>query len=160
VADDLDRGYQLAYEEAQRALTNQAGALDGLRGRAGTLLAVASLATSFLGGLVFQGGTPKGWAPQVGIFAFIAVVLLSLVVLLPMPGWKFTVSAQVIVRDFIEADSPASLAETHRELALRFEQWLNQNQRRLNRRYWIFIAASALLAVEVGTWLLVLRKGK
>lgn len=160
MADDLDSVYQLAYDEAKRALTDQASALDALRGRAGTLLAVAALATSFLGGLVFEGGTPKGWAPQVGIFAFIAVVLLSLLVLLPLPGWKFTASPKAIVRDFIEADPPASLAETHRELALRFDEWLDRNEKRLNRRYWTLIAASALLAVEVGAWLLVLTKGK
>jgi hypothetical protein len=161
MADDLDRdrAYQLAFEEAKRGLTNQAGALDALRGRAGTLLAVASLATAFLGGLVFQDSTPPGWAPRVGIFAFIAVVLLSLVLLLPLPGWRFTVRAQAIVGDFIEADSPASLADTHRELALRFSQYADGNQKRLNILYGIFAAASTLLAVEVGAWLFALTKG-
>jgi hypothetical protein len=130
VADDLDSVYQLAYDEAKRALTNQSSALDALRGRAGTLLAVASLATAFLGGLVFQDSTPKGWAPRVGILAFIGIVLLSLLLLLPLPGWKFTVSALAIVRDFIEAEPPANIAEIHRELALRFDEYLVRNQKR------------------------------
>jgi hypothetical protein len=160
VADDLDSVYQLAYDEAKRALTDQASALEALRGRAGTLLAVASLATAFLRGLVFENGTPKGWPPRVGIFAFIGVVLLSLLLLLPLPGWRFTVSAVAIVRDFIEAEPPTNLTETHRDLALRFDEWLNRNQKRLNVLYGIFAAASALLAVEVGAWLLALTKGK
>jgi hypothetical protein len=160
VADDLDSVYQLAYDEAKRALTDQASALDALRGRAGTLLAVASLATAFLGGLVFENGTPKGWAPRLGMFAFIGVVLLSLLLLVPLPGWRFTASPKAIVRDFIEAGSPASLTETHRELALRFGKWLDRNQKRLNVLYLIFAAASALLAVEVGAWLFALTKGK
>jgi hypothetical protein len=133
VDDDLDSVYELAYEEAKRALSNQASALDALRARAGTLLAVAALATSFLGGLVFQNDTPEGWAPQFGIFAFIAVVVLLLLVVLPLPGWRFTLSARAVIRDFVEADSPASLAQTHRELALRFDQWLDRNERRPSR---------------------------
>jgi hypothetical protein len=159
MADDLDSVYELAYEEGKRALTDQASALDALRGRAGTLLVAANLATAFLGGLVFRDGVPNGWAPRVGIFAFSGVVLLSLLVLLPVRGGGYAVSAKALVRDFIEADSPASLTETHRELALRFDKWLDQNQKRLNVLYVIFAVASALLAVEVGAWLLVLTKG-
>jgi hypothetical protein len=40
----------LAYDESIRAITAHAGVLDNLRARAGTLVAVASLVTSFLGG--------------------------------------------------------------------------------------------------------------
>jgi hypothetical protein len=158
--NDLDSLYLLAYDEAKRALTDQSSALEALRGRAGTLLAVASLATAFLGGLVFQDDTPGGWAPRFGIFAFIGVVLLSLLLLVPLPGWRFTASPKAIVRDFIEADSPASLTETHRDLALRFGEWLDRNQKRLNILYLIFATASALLAVEVGALLFALTKGK
>jgi hypothetical protein len=160
MAQDLHAVYQLTYEEAKQALTNQASALDALRSRAGTLLQAASLITAFLGGLIFENGLPDGWAPLVGIFAFIGVVLLSLLLLLPLPGWKFTASPGAIVRDFIEADSPATLTETHRELALRFGKWLDQNQRRLNALYLVFAGASALLALQVGAWLLALTKGK
>jgi hypothetical protein len=66
---------------------------------------------------------------------------------------------KAIVRDFIETDSPANLMETHRELALRFGKWLDRNQKRLNALYVIFAGASALLAVQVGAWLLALTKG-
>jgi hypothetical protein len=44
------RGYELAYQEALRAITQQQAALESLRGRAGVLLAVAAIVTSFLGG--------------------------------------------------------------------------------------------------------------
>jgi hypothetical protein len=160
MAEDLDAVYQLTYDEAKQALTSQAGALDALRSRAGTLLQVTSLGTAFLGGLVFKDGLPDGWAPLVGIFAFIGVVLLSLSLLVPLPGWRFTASPKAIVRDFIETDSPANLMETHRELALLFGKWLDRNQKRLNALHVIFTGASALLALQVGAWLLALTKGK
>jgi hypothetical protein len=112
MAEDRDALYQLTYEEAKQALTNQASALDALRSRAGTLLQVTSLATAFLGSLIFDNGLPDGWAPLVGIIAFLGVVLLSLLLLVPLPGWRFTASPKAIVRDFIESDSPANLMET------------------------------------------------
>jgi hypothetical protein len=96
MAEDLDAVYQLTYEEANKALTNQASALDALRSRAGTLLQVTSLTTAFLGGLIFKDGLPDGWAPLVGIFAFIGVVLLSLSLLVPLPGWRFTASPKAM----------------------------------------------------------------
>jgi hypothetical protein len=53
--EDCDAILQLAYEEARQAVAQQIGELDNIRVRAGTLLAVASLSTSFLGGFVLQG---------------------------------------------------------------------------------------------------------
>lgn len=159
MAEDLGAVDRLTYEEAKQALTSQASALDALRSRAGTLLQVTSLATAFLGGLIFKDGLPDGWAVLVGIFAFLGVVPLSLSLLVPLPGWRFTASPKAIVRDFIETDSSANLMETHRELALRFGKWLDRNQKRLNALYVIFAGASALLALQVGAWLLALTKG-
>jgi hypothetical protein len=87
------------------------------------------------------------------------VVLLSLLLLVPLPGWKFTVSARAIVRDFIETDPPADLTETHKELALRFDQYLDQNQKRLNFLYGIFAAGSALLPSRSAPGYSLSRKG-
>jgi hypothetical protein len=53
---------QLAYEEAKRAIDRQSDAFDGLRGRAGILLAAISLATSFFGGLALRGDLSTGAA--------------------------------------------------------------------------------------------------
>src|SRR6266568_4263975 len=67
--EDRDAIYQLAYDEAKQAVAQQVGALDNLRGRAGTLLAVASLSTSFLGGIVLQDKAPEGWLSWAAIGA-------------------------------------------------------------------------------------------
>jgi hypothetical protein len=47
MAVDISR---VVYEESVRAMNQQAGVLDNLRARAGTLIAAASLVTGFLGG--------------------------------------------------------------------------------------------------------------
>ncbi len=68
--EDHDAIYQLAYEEARRRVGEQVGELDNLRTRAGTLLAVVSLSTSFLGGVVLRGKPPHEWLSWAAIAAF------------------------------------------------------------------------------------------
>jgi len=157
VADDQqETAYQLAYQEAERAITQQAGALEAIRGRAGTLLAVAALATSFLGGLVLGEKAPEGRLSWAAVVAFVGVVALTLFILLPTPGWRFALSARTLIGDYIEADDPASVATMYRELALHLERYFDGNAARMKRRYVAFIVASALLGADILIWLLVL----
>lgn len=154
--EDRDAIYQLAYDEAKQAVAQQVGALDNLRGRAGTLLAVASLSTSFLGGIVLQDKAPEGWLSWAAIGAFLGAVAITLALLLPRPGWLFGTSAKVIIEQYAEGEHPQDLATTHRYLALHLEDHEDRNARRLNRRYWLFTAASVLLGGEILLWLVVL----
>jgi hypothetical protein len=55
-------GYELAYQEALRGITQQQAVLGSLHSRAGTLLAVASIVTSFLASIVLADGDPSGLA--------------------------------------------------------------------------------------------------
>jgi hypothetical protein len=156
MADDPDGSlYQLAFEEAKRAVVQQVGALEAVRGRAGMLLAVASLATSFLGGLALQDDRPKNLLAWVGVGSFVGLVALTLVMLLPRK-WVFSFTAGRIIGDYIEAEEPADLAKTHRELALHLDKHFERNQKRLNRLYAAFVAAGVLLAVEVLAWLVII----
>lgn len=82
----------IAYEETVRGLTAQAGVLDNLRTRAGTLIAVASLVTSFLGGQAlakptFRGGVLErqplaGWGVG-AVAAFVLLAIAAIVILWP-----------------------------------------------------------------------------
>ena len=103
----------------------QVGALEALRSRAGMLLAVASLATSFLGGLVLQDDRPRGLLAWLGVGSFVGLVALTLVMLLPFK-WVFSLAARRIIGDYIEAE-PADLATTLRELALHLDNDFERN---------------------------------
>jgi hypothetical protein len=53
------------------------------------LLAVASLATSFLGGLALQDSRPRDLLAWIGVGSFVGLVALTLVMLLPC-RWVFS----------------------------------------------------------------------
>src|SRR4051794_35626476 len=82
--DSTSKGYQLAYEASERALTQQQAVLDGLRTRASILISAAAIATSFLGAQALRGPpedprthvTPE---PMVHVFGWLGIALFVLV---------------------------------------------------------------------------------
>jgi len=150
--------YQLAYDEATRAVEQQAAALDNLRSRVGTFLAVVSLSTSFLGGIALQGKAPVGRLSWAAIGVFLLAVGLALFLLVPTGRrrWVFSMNAKTIVEEYAEGEHPRDLATAHRYLALYLQGHFDRNAERLDRLYWLFTAASVLLGAEVVLWLVVL----
>jgi hypothetical protein len=160
-----DERYELAYDVAAASVSGQRDRLENLRARAGLLLAAAAVVTSFLGGQALD-DTKAGPAGQVikdrsietpeavAIAAFIGLALCAVAVLLPWRGWLFGMNARQIIRDYIEADKPATIEETQRDLALHLERHYNKNKRKLTNLYWAFRVAAALLAVEAVGWMI------
>ena len=154
----------VAYDEARKAVEAQAATLDSVQTRAGTLLAAASLVTSFFGTQAL--GTPTitaglrvarasfgvlGWA---AVLAFIAVTGLTIAALWPRE-WKLDMRPGPILdatrgSDIDERDGKAQLAaywdDNYEFNKLRLDQILNCYQ-------WACIA----LGVEVVAWLLDLQ---
>ena len=155
----------IAYQESVRAITMQASVLDGLRTRAGTILAAASLVTSFLGGQALakpsiSGGVEIqanigvwGW---VAIAAFAGVALLALAILFPYT-WKFEQSARAIIGIVETTPEPVTAEDAERELALRHEINFDSNRLKLDRLFWCFGAACGLIAIEAVAWVVDLR---
>ena len=154
----------VAYDEARKAVEAQAATLDSVQARAGTLLAAASLVTSFFGAQAL--GTPTvtvglkvarassgvlGWA---AIVAFVAVTVLTVAALWPRE-WKLDMSPIPILdatrnTDIDELDGKAQLARfwdaNYTFNKLRLDQVLNCYQ-------WACVA----LGVEVVAWILDLQ---
>jgi hypothetical protein len=145
----------VAFEEAGRAITQQQQVLDGLRTRAGTLLSMASVSTSFLGGLTLD---KKRLAALtlLALVAFAAVGALTVYILYPRGGWVFGLSAKTLIKNFIDTQPKWQLSAMYRDLALHLENHYDRNARQLVRLFWLFRLASGLLVVEVILWLLVL----
>jgi hypothetical protein len=147
----------IAYDEALRLIAGQESALDNLRARAGTVLTVASISTSFLGAQALRQPKPfdDGWT-QVAILSFVALAALSLVLLLPYKWVGFYRSPKIIVADYIEAEDPVkpfSTSEMRRDLALHIEKKFEKHSTRMA---WLFVAfalSCALVIVETVAWL-------
>lgn len=143
--------YALVFEEARRSLDAQERALEQLRTRAGTLIAAAAIVTSFLGQAAFD-RPPVGWTGGAAVLGFVGLVLAVAWILLPAT-WTFRPGTQRLLKEWVEAQQPASLPEMHRGLAERMDGWYRDNERQLNNRYNAFVAASVLLVVEIVAWL-------
>lgn len=151
---DEDPRTGLLYAAATRALDQQAATVESVRVRAGILLSAASIATSFLAGIVVDADEPRldtlGW---IAVGCYILIVGLCLAILWPTREWKFRSNAKKLARDYIDADPAATLSEMHRDLALHMENWAEVNAWKMRWLFYYFQAASVLLGVEVVLWM-------
>lgn len=157
VADSL-AAYELAHDEARRALDKQERDVTELRSRSGVVVAAAAITTSFFGGRVLITGhtPPWGW---VALVAFAILGISVLYVLWPR-DWRFTVSAEGFIELYLEPeDAPAiGLAEIHRELAIHGGQsWKENNEIVRHLTVAIRVAITALL-LEVVAWVIALAQ--
>jgi hypothetical protein len=148
-------GYELAHQEGLRAITQQQAVLDGLRSRAGTLLAVASLVTSFLGGLALQGKPPAGLA-WLAIALFLITAAAVLYVLASRPGWRFRTRPSVIIGEYIEGNPRAPAWQMRKQLAEHLEADFDANEERMGPLFRVLQIANIALAAEVVAWLVML----
>lgn len=154
-------GYELAYDEARRALDGQERALAAFRTRAGIVLSAAAIVTSFLGGqaITSSGFTTLSW---VAITAFAFVGIATLCVLWPDDNWQFEAIPNQLIATYIERDDGVDvpLHAIHRDLALHMENSYSSNEQgRLRPLRWAFRIAVIALVAEVAIWLIELATG-
>ncbi len=159
---------RVVYEESTRTISEQRGLLDGLRVRAGTLLAAASLATAFLSAPalsqhqvvdVIRGEpiahaelTSLSWT-AIGLFC--AVVLLALIILIPW-RWTFAHHPHSLIAFHLEPGPPSTLEELYRNLSYWNGAHYDQNGWKLEVMFALFAVACASLVGEIVIWLLIL----
>jgi hypothetical protein len=160
--DVTDTLAHLAYDEATAAIAAQGAAVDSLRSRATTLLATASLVTSFLGGQVLVRPTiaadgaivraDLGTWSLVAIGLFVGVAVLTVLVLWPY-DWRFALSARVILS--APSVSPQlDAAAVRAQLAEYHEDNYDRNARTLDRLFTYFRVGCVLLAGETLAWII------
>ena len=149
--------YELAYQEAKRALEDQAHTVTEVRSRAGQLIAAAAITTSFFGAQAITGHHlhPASW---VAIVCFIALSLAVLVILWPRDDWEFAVSPADLIATYIEPteESPVDLPAIHRDLALHMNKSILRNRHQLLLAFRAFRTGSVLLGAEVVAWVVAL----
>jgi class 3 adenylate cyclase len=101
--------------------------------RAAGLTSATAIATSFLGGLalageISPGNELEGWS-WVAISLFSLIILLNMVIVAPWWSWTFETSPEVLVKSV--ENGQADAAQLARDLALYFEGYWEDNQRKL-----------------------------
>lgn len=104
---------QLAYEEAKRQIDRQSSILDGLRSRAGILLAAISVTTSFLGGQALAEHGFSTWAGLATAF-FVGAGAACVTILWPTAKWTFDLSAAKILAQIERHERPSLGRDTTR----------------------------------------------
>jgi hypothetical protein len=151
---------RIAYDESVRLLASQAESLSGLRARAGTLLAAASLATGFLAPAALEVRDPitRGVVREFDTLAWLAtgafglVVVAALVVLWPYK-WTFGHSAHGLMDHLLDATPPANEATVLRHLSYYNEENHTANKKTLARLHIVFEVGCLLLAAEIALWI-------
>ena len=143
--------YQVAYDEAVRALSEQQAVIESFRGRAGLLSSVAAITTSFLGAQAFQGGN-SNFASWLALLCFIAVAAASLAILWPRK-WEGAANPREMIEGYIESAEVALVEELHRDLSIFLHSSYLENRAGLEQLAVFLQVASGLLTLEVALWM-------
>jgi predicted permease len=149
--DDKER-YAFVYDEAMRSLDQQRETLDSVYSRTGTLLSAAAIATSFLGGVAFDDDNVGG-AGIVAVALFAVLGGICAWILIPR-RWNFHWGTSLLLKNYIEADEPASMPDTHKDLAIHAEENMGVNRKKIQWLMVGYIVATVLLVSEIVGWLI------
>jgi hypothetical protein len=142
---------RLAYETSLRTLSLQEASLNELRARTGTLVAAASLVTSFLGGAALMRSGLDAWS-IVALVTFILAIASATWVLLPRKDHLvFSLHGSVLYEGEIRDDIFA-IGETYRRLAYWLDGFHDVNDPKINRLFNCYRIATAFLLLEVIAW--------
>jgi len=140
---------QFSYELTANALAEQERAVAALRTRAGTILATASIAGSFLSTKAGHGSL-DGWA--IAALITFALCLASAVWVLLPHRFVFAVRVRRFSRRPIT--SVCDVAQAYRAAGIWIEPHLDRNRNKLSRMSGWFTVSCVLLAAEVVLWTL------
>jgi polyferredoxin len=149
--------YEIAYEEAVRALSQQAAEIDSLRTRAGLLFSAAAITTSFLGAQALRGGTAT-LASWLALFTFAVVATSCLAIFWPR-WWEGAVNPREVIETYIESVAAESTGDLRRDLSLHMHNSYLDNHEGLEQLALFLRLASSALSLEVVLWIIALALG-
>ena len=153
--DTADPRLELVLAQAHRGLTQQQAALDNLRARAGTLVAAASLVSSFFGAAALSDqDRPPSTHWVLLAFACLFVVLVAAISIVWPYQWRWGTAVRRLLGDSVEADPPAPIDEMRRSLAWYMQVDTDSNSKKLDCLWWCLRIALVAMAAEVVFWAL------
>jgi hypothetical protein len=141
---------EFSYQLTADALAEQERALAALRTRAGTLLAAASIAGSFLGAKTSRGSLDT--LAVLALIAFLACLATALWVLLPHE-LVFAFRGEALLAE-ADHEGVEDVTEAYRAAGIWVESFLDGNRDKIADLSRWFTASCVLLAAEVVLWTL------
>ena len=145
VADSIE---QLSYELSTQTLGEQERSVSGLRARAGTVLAAASISGSFLGTKTSHGSLDV-WS-ILALIAFGLVFATAIWVLLPHP-FSFAFGGTALLGQSDHVDG-VDVQQGYRAAVLWMDPSITANRDAIERLSNWFSVSCACLALEVVLW--------
>lgn len=139
----------LAFDQAVRLIEHQRDAMVAVRERVGSLIAGASIATSFLGSAALGEGVEPGTWAWLAIALFVLTIAGSIFVLWARRGWEFGLDPPEILAQGRGAD----IGDVKRELASWMEGHYDRNADKLDTIIRVFNLSALGLGLEVAAWL-------
>jgi hypothetical protein len=149
-ADDDPRA-AFVYQEALRGLLQQQAAVESLHARAATLVFAASFVSSLLGARALEDGV--GAWDWIALALLVAIGSLAVLMLWPYYNLTFRFDPEELLARYVDVPEPESMAEMHRELALRIKADWARNGRIVRRLREALQVALILLLAEIVAWL-------
>ena len=148
---DRDRGYEIAYQEALRAITDQQGVLDSIQSRIGILASASALILSLTAQRTLG---PAGVTSSllVSLCAFLVVAALTVYVLWPRRNWRFHFGVDRLHAEYVENAEPLSAGLMTRDLAIHLDAYFRSNARTIDRISLGFAGTLFFLIVEAAAF--------
>jgi hypothetical protein len=150
--DGDDPRIAFVYQEAVRGLAHQQGVVESLNTRAGNLIFTTAFATSLLGTRALSDGLGAwDWAALLLLFLVGALIVF---ILWPYYNYSFRFDPEELLATYVDRETPASLSEMHRTLAIRIKQDMANNWRIIQPMRVALQVALILFLLEILVWLL------
>jgi hypothetical protein len=153
-----DQLYKVAYDEAVRALSEQQGAIDNLRARAGLIFSTAAITTSFLGAQALRGAGLSFYS-WLALLSFLAMAATSLATLWPRK-WEGAANPRQVIETYIESEEAMSLEDLHRDLSLHMSHSYLENHEGHEQLALFLRIGSGFLTLEVFFWVVAIATGR
>jgi hypothetical protein len=145
----------IAYEEARRALDKQEADVDALKGRATTILSVAAVVASLLGGKLLETHKlgAEGW---IAVVFFALTSALTIFILLPRK-WMFAQEIDVLLgaaASLPSGDDDGTVREAQLDRAETMRDARRANVCTLHQQTLAYTASCVLLFLQVLAWLI------
>jgi hypothetical protein len=152
-----DPRLEVILGHALAGLDRQSKRIDDLRGRAAAVLSAASISAAFLASTALDNHAKFRTETWVGTVAFVAVVLITAVLIAPARRWVFVLDPRWMLSEYVDADDSRDIDYMRRDVAEWADKYYRGNAKKLGWRTWALAGACALVAVEVVAFVLDIR---